>query len=156
MSLKDDAFEIGATIVVVGLALWWAERKIIRGLSSAGATLSSWASDAGAAIVDTTSAGWTTATNPVIDPNPAGPANAGTPLGTVTSGAASVGNGIVAAPSNALDSLSLGLIGGSGGTGGSGGLWGWLSGIVDGSAFAPKAATQPDPTFDLGNSNAGW
>lgn len=27
MSLKDDAFEIGATIVVVGLALWWAERK---------------------------------------------------------------------------------------------------------------------------------
>ncbi len=136
MSAKGDAI----VLVGVGLgavaALWYLKSKVSGGLSAAGSAISSGASTA-----------WNTATTPVLD---LGPSTAGTAV-------SNIGNGIVSAPANAVDSMSLGLIGGSGGNTGNGGLWGWLSGIVDGSAFAPASATAADPLpIDYGNGTGGW
>lgn len=135
MSAKGDAIMIaGVGLATLG-ALWYLKSRVSGGLSAAGAAISSGASTA-----------WDTATTPVLDFGSS----------AVGSTAASVGNGIVSAPANAVDSLSLGLIGGSGGTTGNGGLWGWLSGIVDGSAFAPASATAPDAGIDYGNGTGNW
>lgn len=141
MSVKGDAIEVGVAVVVVGAALWYVSRKIGSGLSSVGAALSS----AGTAVADGASSAWTTATTPVL------PTDSGVPA---VDGAAALGNGVVSAPAGLVDSLSMGLIGGSGGTGGNGGIGGWLWHIVSGEAFAPAAADQGAP-IDLGNG-AGW
>ncbi|KML60890.1 hypothetical protein VL15_07195 [Burkholderia cepacia] len=144
MSLKSDAIEVTVTVVVVGGLLWYAARKVGGGLSSLGSSISDAASAAGGAIADGASTAWTTAGTPVV------PNDTGIPA---VDGAANLANGIVSAPSSALDGLSMGLIGGSGGSGGNGGLAGWLMSIIDGSYFAPKQT--PDPTFDAGNGS-GW
>lgn len=149
MSVKSDALEFGITAIAVGAALWYVSHKIGNGLSSVGAALSS----AGGAVADGASSAWSTATSPVL------PTDTGV---SAVDGAAAIGNGVVAAPANLVDSLSMGLIGGSGGTSGNGGLGGWLWGIISGSAFAPSGAAstpgaQPDSGagFDTGNSQ-GW
>ncbi|MBA9942167.1 hypothetical protein [Burkholderia cepacia] len=149
MSVKSDALEFGVTAIAVGAALWYVSRKIGGGLSSVGAALSS----AGTAVADGAGSAWSTATSPVL------PTDTGV---SAVDGAAAIGNGVVAAPTGIVDSLSMGLIGGSGGTSGNGGLGGWLWGIISGSAFAPNGAgstpgAQPDSGagFDLGNSQ-GW
>ena len=149
MSLKSDAVETAIAVAVVGAALWYAGRKLGSGLSSVGAALS----DAGQAVADGASSAWTTATTPIL------PTDTGV---SAVDGAAAIGNGVVSAPANAVDSLSMGLIGGSGGTGGNGGLGGWLWGIISGSAFAPSGANSTPAAqgpagdgIDLGNSS-GW
>ncbi|RKT99545.1 hypothetical protein C7H84_30170 [Burkholderia sp. Nafp2/4-1b] len=149
MSLKSDALEVGLTVALVGAALWYVGRKVGGGLSSVGAALSS----AGQAVSDGASSAWTTAISPVL------PTDSGV---AAVDGAAAIGNGVVSAPANAVDSLSMGLIGGSGGTSGNGGIGGWLWGIISGSAFAPSGANSTPAAqgpagdgIDLGNSS-GW
>ncbi|MBU9401633.1 hypothetical protein KTE13_18005 [Burkholderia multivorans] len=149
MSLKSDALEVGLTVVLVGGALWYVGRKVGGGLSSVGAALS----DAGQAVASGASSAWTTVTTPVL------PTDSGV---AAVDGAAAIGNGVVSAPAGVVDSLSMGLIGGSGGTAGNGGLGGWLWGIISGSAFAPSGANGTPAAqgaagdgIDLGNSQ-GW
>ncbi|MCA8115670.1 hypothetical protein [Burkholderia cepacia] len=149
MSVKSDALEFGVTALAAGAVLWYASRKLGKGVDQ----VKQWVSDAGSAVANGASATWDTATSPVL------PTDTGV---SAVDGAAAIGNGVVAAPSGVVDSLSMGLIGGSGGTSGNGGLGGWLWGIVNGSAFAPSGAgstpgAQPDSGagFDLGNSQ-GW
>lgn len=133
MSLKAQAagVAIGAAVIVLGL--WYVKRKASGALDSIGSTLSGWASDAGTAISDTSSAGWDLANTPQTN---LGPANG-------------IATGIVTAPAGALDGLSLGLIGGSGGNAGNGGLGAWLLGIIDGDAFKPSSEGASG-AFDLG------
>jgi hypothetical protein len=134
MSIKGDALEIGVTVAIAGGVLWYVSRKLSSGLSAAGSAIAGGASSA-----------WNTATTPVLDPSIVGDT------------AASVGNGIVAAPANALDSISLGLIGGSGGTTGNGGIGAWLWNVVNGNAFAPSTAVNPQPIpLDFGNGTGNW
>lgn len=149
MSLKSDAVETAIAVVVVGAALWYASRKLGNGLSSVGAALSG----AGQAVADGASSAWTTVTTPVL------PTDSGV---AAVDGAAAIGNGVVSAPAGVVDSLSMGLIGGSGGTTGNGGLGGWLWKLLSGEAFAPSGANgTPDAQvasgdgIDLGNSQ-GW
>ncbi|EDT42128.1 hypothetical protein [Burkholderia ambifaria] len=149
MSLKTDALEVGLTVALVCGALWYVGRKVGGGLSSVGAALS----DAGQAVASGASSAWTTVNTPVL------PTDSGV---AAVDGAAAIGNGVVSAPANAVDSLSMGLIGGSGGTTGNGGLGGWLWGIISGSAFAPSGANGTPAVqggagdgIDLGNSQ-GW
>ncbi|WP_321797131.1 hypothetical protein [Burkholderia sp. BCC1988] len=152
MSLKSDALEVGVTVVLAGAALWYVGRKVSGGVSSLGSAISNGLQAAGGAVVDTASSGWSSATAPVL------PTDSGVPA---VDGAAALGNGVVSAPVNAVDSLSMGLIGGSGGTSGNGGLGGWLWRVISGEAFAPSASSTPDAQapvdagFDLGNSS-GW
>ncbi|PMS38462.1 hypothetical protein [Trinickia symbiotica] len=131
MSLKSDALETVLVIGAVGLGLWWLERKITGGAAAVGAAISDGASSA-----------WNTATTPVD-------------LGNST--ASDIGSGIVDAPANTLDALSLGMISGSGGTSGNGGLGSWLWNIVNGNAFAPASAQAPNlGPVDYGTSGAAW
>ncbi|UTV53242.1 hypothetical protein [Burkholderia arboris] len=149
MSLKADAIETGVVVLLVGAGLWYASRKLGSVASSVGAVVQGAANSVGGSVIDAYNMG----TAPVL------PTDSG--VGAVD-GAAAIGNGVVAAPTNVVDSLSMGLIGGSGGTAGNGGLGGWLWGIISGSAFAPSGAdsTQVAPAtndagIDLGNSS-GW
>lgn len=133
MSAKGDAIMIvGVGLGTLG-ALWYLKRKF-------GGTVAA----VGSAISDTAGSAWSTATTPVLDPS------------TVGSTAAGIGNGIVAAPANAVDSLSLGLIGGGGGTTGNGGIGNWLWNVVNGNAFAPASANTDPLPIDYGNGTGGW
>ncbi|RQQ20786.1 hypothetical protein DF107_05735 [Burkholderia stagnalis] len=140
MSPKATFLMVGAAV----LAAWYVERKIVGAASSAAGAVFSAINDGAQAAGSAVIGAYGAATVPVVPVSMSDPAAA--------QAAAGIANGIVAAPANAVDSMSMGLIGGSGGAGGNGGIAGMLWGIVSGEAFKP---TSPDPTFDLG-SGSGW
>ncbi|CAN0621114.1 conserved protein of unknown function [Burkholderia multivorans] len=150
MSLKADAIETGVVVVIVGTALWYAGRKLGKGVDQVKQIIS----DAGQAVVDTTSAGWDAAQNPVL------PTDSGVPA---VDSAAAIGNGVVAAPSNTVNALSFGTLGGqttpqSGvldtlKNGPLGAVWSILSG--DAFAPAPPPGNAQSAPIDMGNGT-GW
>jgi hypothetical protein len=135
--VKQGAIGIGVGVGACVLLVYLAKKSLANAASGALDALTGAAGAVGGAIEDTASAGWNTATTPVLDPSLPG---------------ASIGNGIVGAPSSILDSTSLGLISGDGGNTGNGGLWAWMTSIVSGDYFAPKGV----PGIDLGTGDNNW
>lgn len=141
MSLKAQAAGVAIGGAVILLGLWYVKRQASGALSAAGAAISGTASDA-----------WNAAQTPVLD-------FGGGPVATVAN---DVGNGIVAAPSNALDTLSFGTIGGTTGSSASlldtlkagpmGGLFGMLTGDGNSNIFGPA----PGAGLDFGTGANNW
>lgn len=127
--------ELLAAVAVLGLLGYVAWRVKNAGSAAAGA------------ITGAAGAGWNLMQTPVVDPSLPG---------------AGIANGIVAAPSNTLDGVSFGLIGGTNnGSGGIvdtlkagpfGGLVGMLSGDGNTNIFGPA----PSAGLDFGNGTGNW
>ena len=135
MSLKDDAIETLVVAAVVGVGLWYIEKKMVGQVSAVGGAIESGASSA-----------WGAATTPID-------------LGNAT--ASQIGTDIVEAPANTLDALSFGGI--SGASSGSslidamkagpfGGLIGFLSGDGNTNLIGPA----PSAGIDYGTGANDW
>ena len=128
MSVKSEIVTMGAVGVAMAVGIWYLNRKLTGAASAVGGAISGAAQST-----------WDTMQTPVSN------------LGIAND----IATNIVDAPSNVLDSLSMGLISGQGGTTGNGGLGAWLWHIVNGDAFAPASAKGPDlGPVDYGSG--GW
>jgi hypothetical protein len=125
---------------------------VLVGVAALGLAYVAWrvkstASAAGNAISGAAGAGWTLVNTPVLDPSIPG---------------ASIGNAIVAAPANTLDTFSFGTVGGTTAPGASwfdtlkagplGGVVGMLTGDNNANIFGPA----PSAGLDFGNTNGNW
>jgi hypothetical protein len=134
MSIKSDALEIALVVGAVGAGLWWIQRRVTGAASAVGA-----------AISDTASSAWNTAT---------------TPIDLGSSIASDLGTGIVEAPANSTNALSFGTIGGGGGLG----LWdtlksgplGGLVGMISGDGNTNMIGPAPSAGIDFGTGANDW
>ncbi|MDR5739488.1 hypothetical protein [Caballeronia sp. LZ016] len=101
----------------------------------------------GSAISDTAATGWQLVNVPVLDPSIPG---------------ASIGNAIVSAPANVLNTWSFGTVGGTTAPGASwletakAGPFGGLVGILTGDGNANIFGPAPAAGLDFGNGTGNW